>query len=108
MSFLEKLKEKKNSKKKKKVPTERFLSLKANDVQIEAINFSLTKNEDGSPRLEVRTRDVCEALHYEHIDFELKTNVKLLKVGASFKEAMNEKSFKVYVFDVDDYSQFYI
>ncbi len=99
---------KKKKDKKKKIPTERFLSLKANDVPVEAINFSLTKNEDGSPRLEIRTRDVCEALHYEHIDFELKTSMKMLKVGADFKEAMNEKSFKVYVFDVNDYSQFYI
>ena len=96
------------NKKKKKIPTERFLSLKANDVQVDAINFSLTKDKEGNPRLEVRTRDVCEALHYQHIDFELKTSVKLLKVGAAFKEAINEKNFKVYVFDVDDFSQFYI
>ena len=96
------------NKKKKKIPTERFLSLKANDVQVDAINFSLTKDKEGNPRLEVRTRDVCEALHYQHIDFELKTSVKMLKVGAAFKEAINEKNFKVYVFDVDDFSQFYI
>ncbi len=99
---------KKKDKKKKKVPTERFLSLKANGVQVEAINFSLTKDKDGTPRLEVRTRDVCETLHYQHIDFELKTSVKMLKVGASFREAINEKNFKVYVFDIDDFSQFYI
>lgn len=99
---------KKKDKKKKKVPTERFLSLKANDVQVDAINFSLTKDKEGNPRLEVRTRDVCEALHYQHIDFELKTSVKMLKVGAAFKEAISEKNFKVYVFDVDDFSQFYI
>lgn len=99
---------KKKNKKKKKTTTERFLSLKANDVQIEAINFSLTKNQDGSPRLEVRTKDVCEALHYEHIDFELKTSVKMLRVGAVFKEAVNEKHFKLYIFDVDDYNQYYI
>ena len=99
---------KKKDKKKKKMPVEKFLSLKANDVQIEAINFSLNKNPDGSPRLEVRTKDVCEALHYEHIDFELKTNIKMLKVGAVFKEAISEKHFKLYVFDVDDFSQFYI
>lgn len=99
---------KKKNKKKKKIPTERFLSLKANDVQVDAINFSLTKDKEGNPRLEVRTKDVCEALHYQHIDFELKTSVKLLKVGAVFKEAISEKNFKVYVFDVDDFSQFYI
>lgn len=99
---------KKKKEKKKKTPAERFLSLKANGVDVEAINFSLTRNEDGSPRLEVRTKDVCEALHYSHIDFELKTSVKLLKVGANFKEAVNEKHFKLYIFDVDDYSQFYI
>ena len=99
---------KKKDKKKKKVPPERFQSLKANDVQVDALNFSLTKDKEGNPRLEVRTRDVCEALHYQHIDFELKTSVKLLKVGAVFKEAISEKNFKVYVFDVDDFSQFYI
>ncbi len=99
---------KKKEKKKKKIPTERFLSLKANDVQVDAINFSLTKDKDGTPRLEVRTRDVCEALHYQNINFELKTSMKLLKVAASFREAISEKNFKVYVFDVDDFSQFYI
>ncbi len=99
---------KKKKEKKKKTPSERFLSLKANGVDIEAINFSLTRNADDSPRLEVRTKDVCEALHYEHIDFELKTSVKLIKVGANFKEAVNEKHFKLYIFDVDDYNQFYI
>lgn len=99
---------KKKKDKKKKTPTERFLSLKANDVQIEAINFSLSRNADDSPRLEVRTKDVCEALHYENIDFELKTSAKMLKIKASFKEAISEKHFKLYVFDVNDYSQFYI
>ena len=99
---------KKKDKKKKKVPTERFQSLTANGVQVDAINFSLTKDKEGNPRLEVRTRDVCEALHYSHIDFELRTSVKLLKVGAVFKEAISEKSFKVYVFSVDDFSQFYV
>jgi hypothetical protein len=99
---------KKKKEKKKKQPVERFISLKANGTEIQAINFSLNKNEDGSPRLEVRTREVTEALHYEHIDFELKTSVKLLKVGAVFREAVNEKHFKVYIFDVDDFSQFYI
>ena len=98
----------KKKEKKKKTPPEKFLSLTANGVNVEAINFSLTRNEDGSPRLEVRTKDVCEALHYSHIDFELKTSVKMLKIGASFKEAQNEKRFKLYIFDVDDYSQFYI
>ena len=42
-------------KKKKKLPFERFESLSANGTPIEAINFALTRNDDGSPRLEVRT-----------------------------------------------------
>lgn len=107
--MFDKIKEKKDKrKKKKKLPVERFISLKANDVEVDAINFSLNKNDDGSPRLEVRTRDVCEALHYEHVDFELKTSVKMLRVKAAFKEAVNEKHFKLYIFDVEDYNQFYI
>lgn len=95
-------------KKKKKLPIERFESLSANGTPIEAINFALTRNDDGSPRLEVRTPDVCEALHYECVVFELKTSVKRVTVKAKFKEAINEKHFKVYVFDVEDYNQFFI
>lgn len=95
-------------KKKKKIPLERFESLTANGEKVEAINFALTRNEDGTPRLEVRTPDVCEALHFEHIDFELKTSLKRVTVGAKFKEAISEKHFKLYVFDVDDFNQYYI
>lgn len=95
-------------KKKKKPPVEKFVSLTANGTPVEAINFSLCKNPDDTPRLEVRTKDVAEALHYSHVDFELKTNLKLVKVGGNFKEAMNEKHFKVYIFDVDSYEQFFI
>ncbi len=102
------IKKKRAEKKKKKTPPERMKSLKANGTEIEAINFSLNKNPDGSPRLEVRTRDVCEALHYEHVDFELETSLKRINVGGVFKEAINEKRFKLYVFDVDDYNQYYI
>ena len=103
--MFEKLKEKK---KKKKQPIEKFISLTANGVPVEAINFSLCKNPDNTPRLEIRTKDVAEALHYEHVDFELKTTVKLVKVGANFREAMNEKHFKLYIFDVESYEQFFI
>ena len=98
----------KKSKKKKKQRSETFLSLTANGKEVIALNFTLAKDPDGSPRLEVRTPDVCEALHYSHVDFELKTNLKLLRVSANFREAISEKRFKVYVFDVEDYEQFYI
>ena len=99
---------KKKDKKKKGTPTERFLSLTANGAPIEAINFFLKKNEDGSPSLEVRTKDVCEAMHYSHVDFELKTTTKMVRVSAEFKEAKQEKHCKLYIFEVSDYSQFFI
>ena len=103
--MFEKLKKKK---KKKKQPIEKFISLTANGAPVEAINFALCKNPDNTPRLEVRTKDVAEAMHYEHVDFELKTNLKLVKVGAKFREAINEKHWKLYVFDVEAYEQFFI
>ena len=87
---------------------EKFISLTANGVPVDAINFSLCKNQDDTPRLEVRTKDVAEALHYDHVDFEMKTNIKLVKVGANFKEAISEKHFKLYIFDIDNYEQFFI
>ncbi|MBQ7689478.1 MAG: hypothetical protein IJT27_09710 [Clostridia bacterium] len=98
---------KKKDKKKKQKP-EIFVSLTANGVPAEAFNVSLKKDEDGSPLMVIYTRDVCEALHYSHVDFELKTNLKLLRLSANFKEAKNEKKFKVYIFNVDGVSQFYI
>ena len=99
---------KKKDKKKKKQQTERFESLTANGVAVEAINFTLRKAEDGTPLLEVRTPDVAEALHYDEVDFELKTNLKMVRVKAKFKEAKNEKRWKLYVFEVEDYAQFFI
>lgn len=99
---------KKKKEKRKKQRPEKFLSLTANGVNVEAINFSLCKNPDGTPRLEVRTKDVAEALHYEHVDFIMKTNLKQVNVGANFKEAINEKHFKLYVFDIDNYEQYFI
>ena len=98
----------KKKKKKKKRPMEKFISLTANGVNVDAINFSLCKNPDDTPRLEVRTKDVAEALHYEHVDFELKTTNKMIRVAAAFKEAKSEKHSKLYIFDIEDYHQFFI
>ncbi len=104
--MFEKFKKKKKKDKKRQVET--FLSLSANNVDVKAINFAITKDENGEPQLEVRTADVCEALHYECIDFELKTSLKMIRVKAKFKKAMNEKKFKVYVFEIEDYNQYFI
>ena len=95
-------------KKKKKQKPETFVSLTANGAAVEAINFTLTKDADGSPRLDVLTRDVCEALHYSEVEFELKTTLKMVRVRGAFREAINEKQFKRYVFTVEDYAQFFI
>ena len=99
---------KKKKDKKKKQQSEKFVSLSANGVEVVAINFTLKKDDDGEPRLYVRTPDVAEALHYEHVDFELKTTNKMIRVAAKFKEARNEKKWKLYVFDIEDYNQYYI
>ena len=98
---------KKKSKKKKKAP-ERYESLKANGVDVQPLNFSIRKGEDGSATLLVVTPDVEEALHYDHVDFELRAGGKLVKVGAKFREASDEKRFKTYVFDVDGFEEFYV
>ena len=99
---------KKKKDKKKKQQTEQFVSLTANGAEVTAINFALQKDEDGEPRLYVRTPDVAEALHYEHVDFELKTTNKMIRVAGKFKDARNEKKFKLYIFDIEDYNQFFI
>lgn len=98
----------KRKEKKKKQVTEKFVSLTANGAEVTAINFSLKKDEDGEPRLYVLTPDVAEALHYEHVDFELKTTNKMIRVAGKFKDARNEKKFKLYIFDIEDYNQFFI
>lgn len=95
-------------KKKNKTPIEAFSSLTANGVNVEAINVSLHNDKEGTPHLEIRTPDVCEALHYDEVDFVLKTNLKQIDVKGKFKEAINEKHFKLYIFDVEDYNLYYI
>ena len=99
---------KKKKDRKKKQKPEKFVSLTANGAEVTAINFSLQKDDDGEPRLYVLTPDVAEALHYERVDFELKTSNKMIRVTAKFKEARNEKKYKLYIFDIEDYNQFYI
>lgn len=99
---------KRKKEKKKKTQAEKFVSLSANGIEVTAINFTLHKDDDGEPRLYVRTPDVAEALHYEHVDFELKTTNKMIRVSAKFKEARNDKKWKLYVFDIEDYNQYYI
>lgn len=99
---------KKKDKKKKKQRPEKFESLTANGTAVEAINFTLRKGEDGTPLLEVRTPDVAEALHFSEVEFELKTNLKMVRVKGKFLDAKNEKKWKLYVFEVEDYAQFFI
>lgn len=95
-------------KRKEKAPIEIFSTLTANGVNIEAVNFSLHKDKNSVPKLEVRTKDICEALHYEKVDFILKTSIKQVNVKAVFDKAVSEKHFKLYTFDIEAYSQFYI
>ena len=99
---------KKKKGKKKKQPVEQFESLSANGAEVAAINFTLRKAEDGTPLLEVRTPDVTEALHYDEVEFELKTSLKMIRVKGKFLEAISEKRFKLYRFEILDYSQFFI
>lgn len=103
----EKMKQKREARKKKKKPPEKFVSLTANGAPVKAINFFIRKTED-DVYLEVRGLDVLEELHYEHVDFELKTNQKLVKVTGTFREAKNDKRFKLYIFSVDSYEQYFI
>lgn len=99
---------KKDDKKKKNQKPEIFVSLTANGTPVQAINFELTHTNEGEPVLNVRTKDVCEPLHFSEIDFDLKTNLKQVQVKATFREAKNEKKFKLYVFNVLDVKQFFI
>jgi len=99
---------KKKDKKKKKQPTERFVSLTANGTEVVAYNFAMNRDQEGNPQIEVRTPDVCEALHYDTVDFVMKTTTKQIDVKARFREARDEKKFKLYIFSVDDFNQYYI
>ncbi len=98
----------KKKNKKKKPAREQFEELKANGEVIAAINFAIRKNEDDTARIEIVTPDVCEKLHYDEVNFELKSGNKLLKLGGTFKEARDENRFKVYIFTVTSFEQYYV
>ena len=96
-------------KKNKEKKTERFVSLTANGVEAPVLNFEITRGEDKQVLLVIHTKGAVEQLHYETIDFELKTDKKMVRVNGTFREASNvRKEFKRYIFLVNDYSQFYI
>lgn len=104
---LKKKREKKKQQKNKK--TERFVSLTANGVEAPIINFEIMKDETDEPILRILTKGEVEQLHYQTIEFELKTDKKMLRVKSTFKGAANLKNdYKEYRFTVDDYQQFFI
>ncbi len=104
---LKKKREKKKQQKNKK--TERFLSLTANGVEAPIINFEIMKDEQEEVILRIITKGEVEQLHYQTIDFELKTDKKMIRVKSSFQKAANLKNdYKEYRFTVEDYQQFFI
>lgn len=93
--------------KKKKVPLEKFESLTAGGVEVEVLNFLIKKDENGEPIIEMTARDAVPALHYDELDFELRTSQKIIKAKGKFREAYQRKKFKIYIFDMESYEQFY-
>lgn len=108
--MFDKLKQKREKKKQaKNKKTERFISLTANGVEAPIINFEIMKDENGEPVLRILTKGEVVQLHYQTVDFELKTDKKMLRVKSSFKSAANLKNdYKEYRFTVEDYQQFFI
>ena len=108
--MFDKLKKKREQKKQQKnKKTERFLSLTANGVEAPIINFEIMKDEQEEVILRILTKGEVQQLHYQNIDFELKTDKKMLRVKSTFQKAANLKNdYKEYRFLVDDYQQFFI
>lgn len=95
-------------KRKNKKEPEVYSSLTANGVDIEALNISMQTDKNGTHLLYVYTKGVCEALHFSEVDFVLKTKLKQINIKGVFDKAADEKRFKLYIFKVLDYNQFYI
>lgn len=108
--MFDKLKKKREQKKQlKNRKTERFVSLTANGIEAPIINFEIMKDDEGEPYVRIISKGEVEQLHYQTIDFELKTDKKMIRVKSSFKGASNLKNdFKEYRFTVEDYQQFFI
>lgn len=108
--MFEKIKKKREKKKQlKNRKTEKFVSLTANGEEAPVINFEILKDDNEDVVLKIHTKGEAPQLHYQTIDFELKTDKKMLRVKASFKSAANLKNdYKEYLFLVEDYQQFFI
>ncbi|MBQ6863369.1 MAG: hypothetical protein IJO14_03925 [Clostridia bacterium] len=108
--MFEKIKKKREKKKQlKNRKTEKFISLTANGEEAPIINFEILKDDNEEVILKIHTKGETPQLHYQTVDFELKTDKKMLRVKASFKGASNLKNdFKEYLFTVEDYQQFFI
>lgn len=108
--MFDKLKKKREKKKQlKNRKTEKFISLTANGVDAPIINFEILKDDNDEVILKILTKGETPQLHYQTVDFELKTDKKMLRVKSSFRGASNLKNdYKEYRFTVEDYQQFFI
>ncbi|MCR5041214.1 MAG: hypothetical protein K6C36_03815 [Clostridia bacterium] len=97
----------KKKKKNKKADREIFKSLTANGVEVPVMDLQITKDDEGEPIIKLICREAIEALHFDEIDFVMKTDKKCLKLGGAFRDAYPIKKFKVYVFDLTNYEQYF-
>jgi len=110
VEFFEKLKAKKEAKKKKnKASRGQFEKIVVSDRTLPVLNFYMfTSKEEQKRFVELAAMEELPELHYSEIDMEVFLTTKKLKIKAAFNDAFPKGKFRIYKFEILEISEYYI
>lgn len=110
VEFFEKLKAKKEAKKKKnKASRGQFEKIVVGGNTLPILNFYMfTSKEQQKRYVELASVDELPELHYSQVNMEVFLTTKKLTIKAKFEDAFPKGKFKVYKFEILEISEFYI
>ena len=110
MEFFEKLKAKKEAKKKKKKASHgQFEKIVVSDKTLPVLNFYMfTSKEDKKRFVELASIEELPELHFSEVDMHVFLTTKKLSIKAKFEDAFPKGKFKIYKFEILEINEYYI
>ncbi len=110
VEFFEKLKEKREAKKKKnRASRGQFEKIVVADRTLPVLNFYMfTSKEEQKRFVELASMEELPELHYSEVNMEVFLTTKKLAIKAKFEDAFPKGKFKVYKFEILEINEYYI
>lgn len=110
VEFFEKLKEKREAKKKKnRASRGQFEKIVVADRTLPVLNFYMfTSKEEQKRFVELASMEELPELHFSEVNMEVFLTTKKLAIKAKFEDAFPKGKFKVYKFEILEINEYYI